>query len=157
MGILERIASEREQRVQDLHLDLPLPTWDGALRVRFNVLEREQTEEFSRKRRTLETDIQFILMSAREIYVYDPKHEVTDATRHDEDDNYVRVEHDNGAPVLFTEEFAAKIGHPELTRPRDILMFSVKNNGNAVGNLAVRLSAWMGNTDARVAEDLLGE
>lgn len=155
--LLTNLAQEREVRVQDIHLDLPVPTWNGTLIARYNVLDRSVVEKFSGKKRTLTMDQDFVLQSVRELYAYDPDQTVTDAMRKDDDPDFVRVESEDGGPITFTSALAAKIGADGVEKGRDVLMFCVKDNAIAVGGLAGTLVRWMQNTDRDVAAELSGE
>lgn len=155
--LLTSLKEQREERVRDLHLDLPIPTWDGALVARFDVMDRSKVERFAKQKRTVEADQDFIINSVRELYALDKERIVTGAQRMAGNEDYVRVEDESGAPVKFDAMLATQIGEPELTKAREVLMYCVKNNAIAIGGLAARLIQWMQNTDAEVADALAGE
>lgn len=155
--LLKQIASKREERVQDLHLDLPVPTWEGDLVVRFNVLPRKQVEKFATRKRSVEADTNFIISSTRELYLFDPNG-TAPGERMEENTDYVRIEDDeSGMPVRWDAVLAEKIGKSELQRAHDVLMYCVKDNALAIGWIAGRLITWMQNTDSNIAESLVGE
>lgn len=156
MSVLSKITAARAERVQDLHLDLPIPTWNGDLVARLNVLPRPKVEAFEKKTREAYRDAEFFLSAVREIYVLDPGKEQP-GTRMKENQDYVRIEDENGTPVLFTDQFAAMLGVPEITNPVEVLRYCVKSNDTAIGNLVSRYGVWIANTDAQVAETVTGE
>lgn len=160
-NLLTNLKEQRNERVQDLHLDLPIPTWGKDLVTRFDVLGRKKVEKFGKQKRTIEADQDFVLQAVREIYAYDPGGD-TPGMRMDEgtdkeNRDYVRVETEDGAPVKFDRELALKLEEPQLGSGREILMYCVKDNAIAVGGLAGRLITWMQNTDAEIADTLAGE
>lgn len=164
MSVLQRITQERDERVQDLHLDLAIPTWDRNLIGRFTVIDRKQLEKFADKKRSTDQDADFVLGSIDSLWVKDPDKELT-GDRMDEDGTdspegvYVRLEDENGQPLKFDTQFAEAIDAPEQIRGngRAILGYCFGANGVALGNFAATLIAWMRNTDFKVAEDLVGE
>lgn len=157
MSVLAGITKRRDERVQDLHLDLPIPTWDGDLIARFEILPRKVVEKFATAKRSLDNDLNFIIRATRELYLLDPS-KAGPGTRMELNDDYVRIEDDDsGQPVRWDSVFAAKLEHPELGTAKDVLLYCVKDNGLAVGGLAGKLITWMQNTDAEVAEALVGE
>lgn len=154
--ILTRIAQQREERVQDLHLDLPIPTWDGALVARFEVLPRKDMEIFARRKAGSEADQDFLIRCTKELYVLDPGHEY-EGQRMEDNDDYARIEDDQGRAVTWSEVLADKLGKPEFTKARDVLVYCFKGNMIALSGMAVRCIKWMQNTDAEVAEAISGE
>lgn len=156
-NLLSSIAARREERVQDLHLDLPVPTWGGDLIVRFGLLERSQVEEFGNKsKRTTNDEMDFLLSAVRGLYVKDP-HKTQPGPRMEEHDEYVQLVDDNEQPVGFTTVFAEMIGAPTMESARQVLLYSVKDNQIAIAGMAGRLVTWMQNTDAEIADALAGE
>ena len=155
--LLARLAQEREERVQDLHLDLPIPTWDGSLVARFGILERKALEKFANAKRTPEADMDFLIMAVRELYVHDPDKQLEGGERMDGNIDYVRLEDDNGIPVKFDATLAAKLGQAELTTARDVIAYCFKQNTIATSAMALKVIQWMQNTDLQVAEALVGE
>jgi hypothetical protein len=162
-NVFENIAARRDERVKDLHLDLPVPTWDRDLIARFAILPRKEVEQFANKRRNLEADMDFIIKATHEIYVFDPEHNAEeDAKRMDENDDYVRVEDETGRPLGFEQLFGEKIGMKpeegqETIRARKVVMYCFKDNSIAIGGFTVKVINWMQNTDAEVADSLVGE
>lgn len=154
---LAHLKEQREERTQDLRLDLPVPTWDGDLFVRFNILPRKVVERFANKKRTVETDMDFIIQATREFYMKDSQRQVEGALRNDNDEDYVRVESGEGTATLWPG-LAAAMDEPEVgANPHKVLMYCVKDNGLAVTGLAAKLITWMQNTDTEIAEALSGE
>lgn len=158
MDVLSKISKEREERVQDLHLDLPIPTWDKDLVARFSVMPRKQMEKFSDKKRTLEVDLDFLIQACTALYARDVDHSFP-GERMEENDDYVLVADDDG-PVTFEERLGRMLGMTEEqdpTRARNVVMYCFKDNGIAVSGFVIRVVTWMQNTDAKVAADLVGE
>lgn len=154
--LLARIAQEREERVQHLTLDLPVPTWDGDLIARFEIMPRKVLEDFAKRKRTPEVDMDFILQSVTALYVRDQEKVLDDAQRNDKDDNYALLADENGVPVKFDNRLAQKLGIP-AEKARDVLLFCFKDNTIAVSAMAIKAIQWMQNTDATVAEAIVGE
>src|SRR5690349_13352134 len=126
--LLTTLAAKREEKVQDLHLDLPVPTWDRTMVIRYNVVDRKLVEKFSgMTKRTVEADCDFVIAAVREIYLHDPENLVEDGTRMKEDPNYVRLE-DGGTLVRIDSVLAEKLGQSDLTKAREVLMYLVKDN-----------------------------
>lgn len=158
--LLQKLNEEREERVQDLHLDLPIPTWGGDLVARFDVMERNHVERFAKQKRSVEADCDFVIRSVRELYMRD-EDKVFEGQRMEVNPDYVRIEHDVdgvAVPVKFDKMFAEALGKAdELQSAREVLMFCVKDNALAIGGLAGKLVTWMQNTDAEIADSLAGE
>lgn len=158
MDILTKIAQEREERVQDLHLDLPIPTWDQQLVARFEVMPRKEMEKFADKKRTLELDVDFLVKACTGIWALDAERTV-EGTRNEDNEDYVLVEDEDG-PVTFEERLGVKIGmtpDQDPSRARNVVLYCFKNNGIAISGFVIRVLTWMNNTDAKVAADLVGE
>lgn len=154
--ILAQIASERNERVQDVFLDLPIPSWGGSLVGRFNVIGRRDMEKFSKRQGSRDADTDFLIMSTRELYALDEAR-TAQGERMEENDDYVRIEDENNHPVLWTKVFAEKIGKTDLTSGRQVLDYCFRHNGIAISGMAIRLFRWMQNTDAEVADTIVGE
>lgn len=153
---LANLRQQRDERVRDLHLDLPIPTWDGALVARFDVAPRKEVEKFGRQKRTQDADCDFLINHVRCLYALD-REKVVDAERMEENEDYVRIEDENGLPVKFDIRLAEKMGVTDATSAREVLQYLVKFNGIAIGGMAAKLIMWMQNTDAEVADSLVGE
>lgn len=157
MSLLEGIARRRDERVQDLHLDLPVPTWDGDLVARFDIMGRKAVEKFAQAKRSLDNDLDFIIKATRELYLHDTSR-TAPGTRMENNEDYVRIEEeDTGHVVGWDSVLAEKLGHSELTSAKAVVLYCVKDNGLAVGGLAGKLITWMQNTDAEVADAISGE
>lgn len=155
--LLTQIKQKRDERVQDLHLDLPLPTWDGDMYVRFRILDRADVEKFSNQKRSSETDGNFIVKAASEIYIKDSEGLITDGVRHEENPEYVRLDDETGTPIVFDQRLAEKLGEEQITTARGILMFCLKDNAIALGGLTLQVITWMQNTDNKVGSSIAGE
>lgn len=164
MNVIERLNQEREQRVQGLHLDLPIPTWNGGVIARFTVMGRSEMEKFAKKGRTSEADLDFIIAACDSIWVHDPDHEL-EGERMAEDngspygEDYVRLEHAGGVPIGFEQALGEQFQFNEdiCKRARLVALHMFGNNTIAVGSQVVRLVQWMSNTDSKIAQDQLGE
>jgi hypothetical protein len=154
--LLTNLKEQRDERVQDLHLDLPVPTWNSTLVARFDVMDRKKVEKFSKQKRTIEADQDFVIQATRELYAYDPDKQA-EGMRMEGNDDYVRIETVDGAPIKFDSVLAEKFGETALSTGREVLMYCVKDNAIAVGGLAGKLIQWMQNTDSEVADSLAGE
>jgi len=154
--VLQRIAAQREERVRDLHLDLPIPSWDRALIGRFKVLPRKEVEKFGQRKPGPESDADFIIRATHELYIFDASHEA-EGERMEENDDYVRLEDEHGTPITWTAALAEKLNQSELTRSREVLEYCFGGNMLAVSGFSVKLVRWMQNTDSQVAEAISGE
>lgn len=155
--VLIRIAQEREKRVADLHLDLPIPSWDGSLVGRFHVLPRNEVEKFSQRKAGVEADSDFIIRATHELYILDAERNIEAAARMTDNEDYVRIEDNNGVPVLWTATLAEKLGQSEITTARAVLTYCFAGNGIAISGFSVKLVRWMQNTDTDVAQAISGE
>lgn len=153
---LSRIAESREARVQNLHLDLPIPSWGGDLVGRFLVISRKDMEKFAGRKAGSEADMDFIIKATHELYALDTEGNV-EGERMEDNEDYVRVEDDHGNAVLWTSVLAEKIGQAQLTRSREVLEYCFRGNLIAVSGFAMKLFRWMQNTDSEVAEAISGE
>lgn len=153
---LARLAQERDERVQDVHLDLPIPSWDGSLVGRFNVVSRKQIEKFAGRKATLETDMDLVIQATAALYAHDPDHAFP-GERMDENEDYVRIEDEDGNVVTWTTVLAEKLGKKDLTSGRMVLNYCFRENGIAMSGFALKLFRWMQNTDSEVAEAISGE
>lgn len=153
---LARIAQERDERVHDVHLDLPIPSWGDSLVGRFRVVSRKEIEKFAGRKASLETDMDLVIKATVELYAHDPEHSVK-GTRMDENEDYVRIEDSEGLPVTWTTVLAEKLGKADLTSGRMVLNYCFRENGIAVAGFALKLFRWMQNTDVEVAEAISGE
>src|SRR4051794_5952763 len=108
-GLLSKIAANRDERVKDLHLDLPIPTWGGDLVARFGVLPRNEVEAFANKRRNLEADMVFLIKTITALYAHDPER-TAEGPRMEENEDYVLVQSEDGRPLKFEQAFGELIG-----------------------------------------------
>jgi hypothetical protein len=154
--LLSTLREQRDERVQELYLDLPIPTWDKSLVARFGVMERKEIEAIGRRKRNAETDMDFLIRAVQEIYAYDPG-KTAEGKRMEHNESYVRVEDEQGLPILFDTRLAEKMGVEDATTARDVLRYLVKFNDIALGGMGQRVITWMQNTDADVADELVGE
>lgn len=163
MSVLERMKTTRDEKVKDLHLDLPIPTWEGGLIARFKVQDREKMEKFGSRKRTIDADLDFIITATDSIWVKDTEHELEGLRENEEEgglgEDYVRLEHENGANIGFEAKLAELFNAPAKVqeRARLVCLWCFDNNSIALGTMVVKLIKWMSNTDEEVAESLLGE
>lgn len=160
-GLLKKTATKRAERVKDLHLDLPIPTWDGDLVARFGILPRREVEAFSEKRRSLDADMDFLITATHCLYARDPDH-TSEGERMEENDDYVRVEAEDGRALKFEQSLGEALGmkvaeENGTIRGRTVVMYCFKDNAIAIGGFVARVVTWMQNTDAEIAERLVGE
>lgn len=161
-NLFAKIAQDREERTKNLHLDLPIPTWDGDLVARFKVIPRPEMESFVNKKRNVETDIDFLVRCLDSVWVKDADKTIVSGTRMEENPEYVQVvDDDTGEPIGLDFRFAEKIGMPgseeEKERVRNVVLYTFKNNGIAIGGFVGRLVQWLQNTDADVTGAIVGE
>lgn len=164
MDLFEKAAKKREERVRDIFLDLPLPTWDGDLVVRFVVVDRDYIDKFAAAdKRTPEMDMDFVITATSRIYMHDPDGAAegddveymvnADGTTNEE---YILLKNDAGTPVKFDQTMAEMLGQDQLRKARDVLSYCVKGNMIAIGGLAGKLVNWMQDTDTKVAGSIVG-
>lgn len=155
MDLLRKISQERERRVESLHLDLPIPTWDEQLVARFEVLPRKEFEKFAKGKASPDNDANFVIRSCAALYLHDPEH-LAEGQRMEENDDYVRIEDETGMPVGFDAMLAEKLGI-KAERAIDVLMYCFKDNVLSVSALGQKVVRWMQNTDTQIAEAISGE
>lgn len=158
-GILAKTAAKREERVADLHLDLPVPTWDGDLIARFGILDRDDPDldKLNGAKRTTQVDIQVLIKSVDSLWLRDPERMFPEGIRMKDNEDFVRLDDEKtGLPVKFDQTLATMLG-VNLDTAVNVVLYVFKNNGIAIGGFVSRLQIWMQNTDAKVSQDLLGE
>lgn len=177
-GLLKKTATKRAERVQDLHLDLPVPTWNGDLVMRFGVLDREIIDKIEGNRRTVEQDYDMLVGGLESLWVYGPESDMRKAglpddeieavTRMKENENYFKLEDENGLPIkwdvrlldaFYDEEEPDEIIVEVKKDPQvsNIILWAFKGNATAVGETTGRLLVWSANTDRDVNDGLLPE
>jgi hypothetical protein len=160
-AVFSQAAKSRNVRVEDIHLDLPIPTWNGDLVGRFQVIDREVIDKFAaQESRSKEMDADFVIKAVRELYLHDPEGAVEgDVVRMKEDPDYVRIDSDGGTPAKFDQVLAEKLGLDleVFKTARSVLEFCFKDNYVAIGGMASSLLRWMQNTDNKVVGQLVGE
>lgn len=159
---MEKVARERDERVQTEYLRLGMPTWGDPERpdlvVEFHVVPRPELERFQRdaakarkkaggKTEASELDISFICQSAACVFLRRPT-----------DDKLVKVKKD-GNPVRLDSRLGEmlNIGEDDNKNSRALLMYLTKSNGVAIGNLALKVARWVSNTSAAVEDEVLEE
>lgn len=159
---MEQVRQERDQRVAVEQLLLGMPTWgdpsEPTLVVDFRVVPRPELEKFQRaareaqkrkggKREASDYDISFICQSAQAVYLRRP----TDGrlVKVKKDGNAVRLDKRLGDMLKLTEE--------QNKDSRALLMYLTKDNGVAIGNLALTVARWVSNTTAVIEDEVLEE
>lgn len=161
MSWIERVRKERDERVEDESLKLGMPTWGPAdfpdLVAEFGVLPRPQLERFqreaSKKRKkgqtgASDTDIGFLVAACRAIYFRNP--ETQELIKLAKDDQPIRFDKRLSETLNLDPEGPGK-------NSQSLLLYLVKDNGVALGALALKVARWMTNTSAEVEDAILGE
>jgi hypothetical protein len=166
-SLLARATQDRDERVQELTLELPIPTWDKNLLWGFQCRERSWLEEklsnIQRSKRTtrdLETDVDLLIEATDSFWLYDPGKSIggrrlgPDPQTRQMRDDYVRIEDSQD----LAEALEAKIDNGSLLAPStQLVLWLFRGNGSAIGSFAGRLVIWMQNTDIDVSKVTLGE
>jgi hypothetical protein len=159
---IEQLKKERDERAEDEVLRLGMPTWGPAdrpdLAAEFCVVDKVVLENFqaeARKRAKknqagagTEIDIQFLCTAVTAVFLRRP-----------DTGKLIKLEKDN-RPILFDSRLSAMLGlDPESDgkNSKTLLLYLVKRNEIALGNLAVTVARWMGNTSREVEDEVLGE
>lgn len=163
MSWIQRVRDERDERVQDESLKLGMPTWGPSdhpdLVIEFGVVPRVQLEHFQReaaKRQrknkgqpgASETDISFLAAACQGVYLRNP-----------ETDKLVKLEKDS-LPIRLDKRLADMLALDADGPGKDshtLALYLVKDNGVALGALALKVAKWMTNTSAEVEDAILGE
>lgn len=150
---MEGVRAERDEAVKVEELHLGFPTWGTtefpSLVITYGVVSRPELEKFQRqsqkKRKKGETasdiDIEFLVRASRKAWVRSP-----------EDDKLYRVPEARLNKALGR---ALGLDEEKNANSHTLLAYLSKDNGVALGNLAMRVAGWMTNTSAQVAEAVL--
>jgi hypothetical protein len=179
-GLMAKTAAARNERVKELHLDLPVPSWNGDLVMRFNVVDRDKIDELSAKsKRGSEDEIDLLVSNVQSLWVWGPEAalkaaeideaEMAKLERMVDNENYFKLVDDRGIEIKFDIQLLDYFYDPDNPDPT---MVAVKENptvkailvdwlyaGNrvAIGESVGRLLTWSGNTDRKVSETIVPE
>lgn len=140
---LAQIRAERDALAGAEYLDLPIPTWNGDLVARYQVIERRQAErlqqQFAKAKGGGDSDLDFIIRACVSIWMPDA------------DGTLVRVETDDGRPVRYDGQLAQLLGldDPQMTA-RQIVGYLFRENQIAISAHANRVATWMQDTSVEV-------
>lgn len=155
---IAQVKRERDQRVEVETLKLGMPTWGPAtspdLVIEFKVIPRPELEKFQResaraerkKKSASDTDIQFVAKACCGVAIRNP-----------ESGELVRMEDDKG-PIRLDRRLAKLLDLPEDGAGQNsqaLILYLAKDNGIALGNLAITVARWMTNTSAEVDGEVL--
>jgi hypothetical protein len=167
-GLMAKTAAARNERVKELHLDLPVPSWNGDLVMRFNVVDRDKIDELSAKSKRGSEDEIDLLEAALKAAEIDEA-EMAKLERMVDNENYFKLVDDRGIEIKFDIQLLDYFYDPDNPDPT---MVAVKENptvkailvdwlyaGNrvAIGESVGRLLTWSGNTDRKVSETIVPE
>lgn len=156
---MAQVARERDERVKQETLKLGVPTWGPAetpdLVAEYRVIPRPELEEFQRKSARAQRkktsasdiDIQFIAKACCGVAIRNP-----------ESGALVKVLDENERPVRLDKRLAKALDLPEDgagANSQALILYLVKDNGIALGNLAITVARWMTNTSAEVDGEVL--
>lgn len=145
-------------------IDLPLPIFGGEYGARFGVLNAERLAEFEdmtsnetvTAEEALEVAADFVADSCRVILA-----------RPEDGKDFAPLEHDDGRPVRFDQDFAEALGlEPPDGQALDSMtdvVYAVwttdtgEVNPAALNRFAIRLLNWSQNTSRKVEGELAGE
>lgn len=155
-SLLGRIKEQREERLKDESLTLPIPTWGGDLLARYRVMDRKEMMSLARRVREIQRktgnadaatgDTDFILKACECVLVKDPESgEIKEL-----DDPQT------GMLVGYDQRLAQALGL-EVEKARDVLLHLFNNNAVAIGAHALKIARWMQDTSREVDDEVLGE
>lgn len=164
-SLLARKRAARDERVKDLSLYLPVPSWGGDLVLKLGVLERSQIEKFQEGERNAKRDANFLAMATKEVYMHDPDQEQPGPRMPSNDqisnsEEYVLLQDEHGLPIGLDARFVESLGLDDeaaLNEPDKVVLYVFANNTIAQGSFVVRVMRWMENTDVKVSGSLVGE
>lgn len=153
--IVQKIARRREQRDGTETFDIP--TWDGDLRAKYQVLPKQEIQAMIRRARAAQNggasagsdaDCDFLIQACVGILAYDP---------------------DSGEELTiaegYTMDLAAMLdprypkGHPQegdpvrITNPRELVVYMFRWQGVTLTAHAQTIGRWMQNPKREFAED----
>lgn len=157
---IDQVRKERDERVAVESLRVGMPTWGDPQRpdlvVEFHVVPRPVLERFQREaakarkkgggpREASDYDIAFLVESATAVYLRRPTDEKLVKLK--KGDDPIRLDKRLGDMLQLDEE--------QNKNSRTLLMYLVKDNGVALGNLAMTVARWISNTSATVEDEVL--
>lgn len=153
-----QVKRERDERVESETLKLGMPTWGPADRpdlvVEFRVIPRPELEKFQResaraqrkKKAAADTDIQFVAKACCGVAIRNP--ESGELVRMEDDKGSIRLDKRLARLLDLSEDGAG-------ANSQTLILYLVKDNGIALGNLAITVARWMTNTSADVDGEVL--
>lgn len=158
---IAQVKRERDARVEVETLKLGMPTWgtddNPDLVIEFKVIPRPELEDFQRKSQrqirkrkgASDVDIQFIAKACVGVYIRNP-----------ESGELVHMVDENDRAIRLDKRLARLLDLPEDgagANSQTLILYLSKDNGIALGNLAIKVARWMTNTSAEVEGEVLGE
>jgi hypothetical protein len=146
-SVLDRIKQRRDE--QDEFLTIDIPSWDGDLKARYKVLDRDYVEKTIRRIRArangastsgVESEADFLIEACVEVVGYDAEN---DATFHVSDGYTMDLARslDPKYPKGHSSE-----GEPiRIDNPRELVVYMLKWNGIALAAHAQTVARWMQN------------
>lgn len=146
-SVLDRIKKRRDE--QDEFLTIDIPSWDGDLKAKYKVLDRDYVEKTIRKIRArangvstsgVESEADFLIQACVEVVGYDAD---TDDTFHVADGYTMDLARalDPKYPKGHVQE-----GEPvKISNERELVVYMLKWNGIALAAHAQAVARWMQN------------
>lgn len=152
-SILKQIAERRDKREDYLTLDIP--TWDGELRARYEILGTDEIQKMIRRQRTraagnsknpsigAEADADFLIKSCIGIFAYDVENDVEVEIAKGYDLSIAQIlepkDKDTGAPI-------------EIKTERQLVMYLMGWENIVVQSHAQKVGRWMQNPSLDVSD-----
>lgn len=152
-SLLGRLKAQREERLADEHLDLPIPSWEGNLVGRYRVLRRDEmnriwggTRPGSRQpgQRNPNSDRDFIAAACQAILA------------RDEEGNLITLLEDSGVPMTYGEALAGQLGI-DAQGAREVIGYVFGDNELAISAHGLKIFEWMQDTSREVEGAIVGE
>lgn len=144
---LGRLRAERDARLADQHLDLPVPSWNGRLVARYRLVSGDEMRRLTQRvgggDRTV--DARFLLLACEQVLMM-----------LEDDGQLVGLQHDDGRPMGFDVELGALLGQ-SFERAAALLFYLFGDNEIAVSAQAFKVASWMQDTSQGVEGALVGE
>lgn len=144
-SVLDRIKKRRDEAEDFLTIDIP--SWDGDLRAKYKVLDRDYVEKMIRRIRArangaatsgIEAEADFLIEACVEILGYDA-----------ENDKEFHVANGYGADLSAALDPKWPQGHPQagqsiqFSSDRELVVYMLKWNGIALATHAQTVARWM--------------
>lgn len=148
-SLLGRAAAERQRRVAQERLLLPVPSWGDDLVAEFGVLDEVDREKAAKKLERGDESLEFFVSvlsgACRAVGTRDP-----------ETEKLVAIKDESGDAIRFDTRLTDKLG-VECESVKDVLLYLVNGNHIALNNYGQRVFSWMTDTSQEVEGALLGE